>query len=396
MGSLSTGGGSSAIAASAHAGCERFRLTDPLITRVSRHALAAQLGAPDAGAGIPEARWMRAMTFESLVHSERFVSELLTKAVGQLGLQRPEMIRRRSGKVSLATTASELESAHVHATGANTATMLTALALPYPDLEANADATLVKPDFAIVCPREDGDGSWLIMGDAKDYERVRARIDDGRMLKGFLQVALGAAAAAVWSALPDGMRVHRSGALAVPRNAFLQPEAQVERLDDHLAEVRARAGERIDVMQQLGPGAPTQEQLPGYVARIHAEFDPDRCVTCNLFSYCRGELRAAHDAESLLTEIGIDPLARPALIGLVDGVTELGRAPAATMARVTATVTGAPLWSRRRRTDPAGLPGASTSCWPSPTRRPSASMASPSKASSACSATRNRRTPGAP
>ena len=257
MGSLSTGGGSSAVAASAHAGCERFRLTDPLITRVSRHALAAQLGAPDVGAGIPEARWMRAMTFESLVHSERFVSELLTKAVGQLGLQRPESIRRRSGKVSLATTASELESAHEHAIGANTATMLTALALPYPDLEANADATLVKPDFAIVCPREDGNGSWLIMGDAKDYERVRARIDDGRMLKGFLQVALGAAAAAVWSALPDGMRVHRSGALAVPRNAFLQPEAQVERLDDHLAEVRARAGERIDVMRQLGPGAPT-------------------------------------------------------------------------------------------------------------------------------------------
>ena len=68
MGSLSTGGGSSAVAASAHAGCERFRLTDPLITRVSRRALAAQLGAPDVGAGIPEARWMRAMTFESLVH----------------------------------------------------------------------------------------------------------------------------------------------------------------------------------------------------------------------------------------------------------------------------------------------------------------------------------------
>jgi hypothetical protein len=29
MGSLSTGGGTSAVAASAHAGCERSRLTDP-------------------------------------------------------------------------------------------------------------------------------------------------------------------------------------------------------------------------------------------------------------------------------------------------------------------------------------------------------------------------------
>ena len=121
------------------------------------------------------------------------------------------------------------------------------------------------------------------MGDAKDYERVRARIDDGRMLKGFLQVALGAASAAAWSALPDGMQVHRYGALAVPRNAFLQPEAQVEQLDDHLAEVRARAGERLDVMKQLGPGAPTQEQLPDYVAHIDAEFDPTAAsrATCS-------------------------------------------------------------------------------------------------------------------
>ena len=111
-------------------------------------------------------------------------------------------------------------------------------------------------------------------------------------------------------------------------------------------------------MKQLGPGAPTQEQLPGYVARIRAEFDPDGCVTCNLFSYCRQELRAAPDPESLLTEIGVDRLTRPAVIGLLDGVTALGRASAATMAQITATVTGAPVWSRRRRTDPAGLPGA--------------------------------------
>lgn len=357
---LSTGGGSSAVAASSHAGCERFRLTDPLITRVSRRALAAKLDAPDLGAGIPEARWMRAMTFESLVHSERFVSELLTKAVGQLGLSRPEFIRRRSGKISLPTTAAELASAHQHAVDADTATMLTALALPYPDMEATAEATPVKPDFAIVCPRQHDEqtvGSWLIMGDAKDYERVRSRIDDTRLLKGFLQVALGAASAAAWSQRPEGMHVHRSGALAVPRNAFLQPEALVERLDDHLREVRARADERLDVMRRLGPGAPTQEQLPGYVAHVRSEFDPDSCVTCNLFSYCREELRAAGDPESLLIEIGVERLTRPAVIGLVDQASELGRAPAATMAQVKATVDGAPVWSRRRRTDPARLPG---------------------------------------
>jgi hypothetical protein len=54
--SLSTGGGSSAVAASAHAACERFRLTDPLITRISRRALGGKLGPPGVGPGIPEAR----------------------------------------------------------------------------------------------------------------------------------------------------------------------------------------------------------------------------------------------------------------------------------------------------------------------------------------------------
>jgi hypothetical protein len=60
VGGLSTGGGSSAVAASAHAGCERFRHTDPLVIGMSRRALAKQLKHPDTSAGIPEASWMRA------------------------------------------------------------------------------------------------------------------------------------------------------------------------------------------------------------------------------------------------------------------------------------------------------------------------------------------------
>jgi hypothetical protein len=233
---LSTGGGSSAVAASAHAGCARFRGTDPLVTHMSRKALSVNLGFADTGAGIPEARWMRAMTFESLVQSERFVSELLTKTVGQLGLPRPSGVRRRSGHVSVDVTATVLAQAHLQALNADEATMLTALAVPFMALEDHPEATPVKPDFAIVVPRQvDGVvvGSWLVMGDAKDYERVRSRIDDTRMLKGFLQVALGAESAARWTRLPDGMVVHRFGALAVPRNSFLQPEAAVELLEDH-------------------------------------------------------------------------------------------------------------------------------------------------------------------
>ena len=83
-GACSRGGGTSAVAASAHAGCQRFRLTDPFLTRKTRKALAAHVGSPDTTAGIPEARWMRAMTFERLVHDDAFVSELLTKTIGQL------------------------------------------------------------------------------------------------------------------------------------------------------------------------------------------------------------------------------------------------------------------------------------------------------------------------
>ncbi|MFL6052837.1 MAG: hypothetical protein ACJ72W_07975 [Actinoallomurus sp.] len=360
MGGLQSGGGTSAVAASAHAGCERFRLTDPFITRRTRKALAAHIGHPDTGAGIPEARWTRAMTFESLVHSERFVSELLTKTVGQLDLARPKAVRRRDCHGSVAGTATELAQAHLEAESSGEATMLTALAVPYLNLENVPDATPVQPDFAIVCSREEDGrtvGSWLIMGDAKDYERIRSRIDDGRMLKGFLQVALGAESVAAWSRLPVGMRVHRYGALAVPRNAFLQPEAVVELLDDHGIEVRMRADERLKAEAELGDGLPADEELVPYVAHLTASFDPRSCVTCNLFSYCRAELRNSDDPLAVLTEIGIDRLRRPAVAGLVTGESADGPAPRSLVNQVRATVRGLPSWTGRLRIDPCGLPG---------------------------------------
>ena len=65
------------------------------------------------------------------------------------------------------------------------ATLITSLATPFPGMEHADSATPVKPDFAIVARRKDAPGTWLIMGDAKDYERVRSRIDDGRLLQGF-------------------------------------------------------------------------------------------------------------------------------------------------------------------------------------------------------------------
>lgn len=337
-------------------------MTDPFLTGKTRKALATHLGQPDSGAGIPEARWMRAMTFESLVHSDRFASELLTKTVGQLGLDRPNAVRRANCRSTVAVTLAELKAAHLKANFSDEATLMTALAIPYLQLEDVPEATAILPDFAIVCPRLDEAsdrvvGSWLIMGDAKDYERVRSRIDDGRMLKGFLQVALGAESAAAWSKLPKGMEVHSSGALAVPRNAFLQPEAVVELLGDHRAEVFTRAQERLDEKTRLGEDSPAEQELAAYTEHLQATFDPRSCVTCNLFAYCRAELRTSPDPEAVLAEIGIERLLRPALVGIVNGTGVIGKAPDSLVEQVAATVTGLPQWAGRRRIDPVGEPG---------------------------------------
>ncbi|MBD3947553.1 hypothetical protein [Nocardioides ganghwensis] len=359
MAALISGGGSGAVAASSHAQCERFRRTDPLLTNVTRRGLARSLGFPDTGGRIPEARWVRAMAFESAVDSDTFVSELITRAIGRLGLDRPEGVRKRSCADSATETVTQLAQAHLKAAYADEATMLTKLAIPFLSLEDADSATSIKPDFAIVAPRKEGDvtvGSWLIMGDAKDYERVRARIDDGRMLKGFLQVALGAESAAAWSQLPDGMEVHRYGALAVPRNVYLRPEAVVEDLADHRREVRTRAEERLAALAEVDDDPIETDELPAYVAHLEATYDPTSCASCNLFTYCRDELRRQDTTEALLLELGMDRGLHPALLHLA-ATGEPGLLPTTEVARLTATTTGKPQWAGRRRTDAAGEPG---------------------------------------
>jgi len=361
MSSLITGGGSGAVASSAHAGCPRFRATDPLLVGRTRRALAETLRSPDTGAGIPAARWVRAMAFERLVHDRSFVSELLTRAVGLLELDRPEAVRVGSAHDSVDGTADELAGAHLKARHAGEATMLFGLRVPFVGLE-DTRATDVRPDFAIVAPRKEGGrvaGSWLVMGDAKDYERVRARIDDNRMLKGFLQVALGAESAAAWGRLPHGMQVHRYGALAVPRNAYLRPEAVVEDLADHRREVRARVEERLAARLQSELEDASDAELREHVRHLEAVFDPATCPSCSLFSYCRSQLRDSGDPAAVLVEIGIRPPQRAGLLGLVDGT---GTAPPPStaqslVAQVEATVTGLPQRTGRLRVDAVGLPG---------------------------------------
>lgn len=384
MGSLATGGGSGAVAASAHAGCPRFRATDPMWTGRSRRALAEQLGHPDTTAGIPEARWMRAMTFERLLRNESNVSRLVTSAHGRVELPRPQAVRRADAKVSRQATRAALETAHRAALEDGASTFLTSLSVPFFGLpEDKAEqATDIRPDFAVVAPRRDSGtvvGSWLVMGDAKDYERVRSRIGDNRLLKGFLQVALGAEAAKHWAELPAGMVVHERGVLAVPRNSFLQPTIVAEELKDHRREVWARVTERVALLttaeppishvsrssaSSAGSSAPVSpsdvpdDVLVEWVNHIEAVFDPQSCSTCSLFNLCRDQLRSSDDPESLLVELGIAAEDRPALIGLLDGSGTVGGHVSQRLADVVrATRSGRPVRTGRLRADPVGEPG---------------------------------------
>lgn len=352
-GKASLGGGTSAVAASAHAACARFRGTDPLVTGLTRRSLATKLGHPDTSGRIPDARWMRAMTFERLVRDEAFASQTVTTTVGAIGLNRPAEVVIADAKVNRERTADLLAAAHERAVNHGAATLIHQLAVPFVGFEGTS-ATDVKPDFAVVAPTVDGAGSWLVMGDAKDYERHRSRIEDSRLLKGFLQVAVGAESAAAWSKLPAGMKVHRYGALAVPRNAFLQPEALVEDLGDHRREVAMRIAERRAEAKEHDFD-PSKVDL--FVDHLIATYDPATCPSCSLFSYCRAELRKSADPADLLVEIGIPKDVRQHVVGIVDGSGSIGPAAPSTVAQVIATKEGLAQRTKQRRVDPIGLPG---------------------------------------
>ena len=325
-----------------------------MIVQRSRRTLAKDLGFPDTGGKIPEARWMRAMTFEKLVKDHAFASRLATSAVGALDLDRPTEVVIALARESSDTTADQLQRAHDRAVAKGAATLIYGLAVPFVGYE-DRRATEVKPDFAVVAPTKDGTGSWLVMGDAKDYERVRSRIDDKRLLKGFLQVAVGAESADAWSRRPRGMSVHTSGVLAVPRNSFLQPEALVEDLGDHRREVAMRIDERRREAEttQYDDATPVDE----FVKHLIATFDPAACGSCTLFGYCRDELRRSANPLDLLVEIGVATDQRLHVAGLLTRGEASEAAPATLAANVTATRDGVAVMTQQRRVDPIGLPG---------------------------------------
>lgn len=296
------------------------------------------------------------MTFERLIRQESFASKIATTAVGNLGLDRPSEVVTVNAHVNVSTTAKLLADAHKRALLEGSATLIYDMAIPFVGFE-DSRATDVKPDFAVVARKaaEDGAGSWLIVGDAKDYERLRSRIEDSRMLKGFIQVAVGAESFRAWSQLPVGMDVHTHGVLAVPRNSFLQPEAVVENLHDYREEVLLRIEER----RSEAAAANYQESmpLPEFVAHLKATFDPTACTTCTLFSFCRSELRTSVAPTDLLIELGIGRDLQAQALGLVDGVTEVGRVPASVAANILATVDGLARTTGQLRVDQVGRVG---------------------------------------
>ena len=356
MATKSVGGGSGAVASSSHAACARFRGTDPLITGLTRRNLAKAVGFADTAGGIPQARWMRAMTFERLLRQESFAGKIATTAVGYLGLERPTEVVTVNAHVNVSTTAKLLADAHERALLSGAATLVYDMAVPFVGFEGS-QATDVKPDFAVVARKAAGDraGTWLIVGDAKDYERLRSRIEDSRMLKGFLQVAVGAESCRGWSQLPEEMDVHTHGVLAVPRNSFLQPEPIVENLHDYREEVLLRIAERR--AEALATNHDESTPLPEFVAHLKATFDPTACTTCTLFSFCRDELRRSNDPADLLIELGIKRDLRTQALGLVDGPSEVGRVPATVAANINASLHGVAQPTGQRRVDQVGLPG---------------------------------------
>ncbi|ROR55068.1 hypothetical protein EDD41_2319 [Luteococcus japonicus] len=344
------GGASSAASWAVHSGCERYRGTDPMVTGKSRRLLAKELGAPDATAGIPDARWTRAMIFERLCHDGAFAGEVTARATGWSGFERPADVYRHDCNVSVVDTREALHTAAERAR-VGSATLLYKLAFPYPGF-TEGDATTVLPDLAVVA--RGPNGPTLIVGDVKDYERVRSRIDDGRLLKGFLQVAMGAFAFSQWPTRPGGLEVSSHGFLAVPRSVFLQPTVEVEDLTDHLQEVETQWQNRLDALDLPETVNGTAEQL---VAPLDPGFDPNTCPSCSLFRYCRSELRGKQDPDALLREIGVPVAERAGVEAILSGGNPGPAADPTLVRRVTATVSGHVGRTGQLRLDPVGRPG---------------------------------------
>lgn len=293
------------------------------------------------------------MAFESMVKNEKFASRIATSTAGQLGLQRPKTVVVIDVDESQSTTAKALSEARLRAENDNSATIMIKPAVAFPGF-SGAGATSVLPDFFVVLPKRSGQlGAWAVVGDVKDYERVRSNIDDARMLKGYLQVAFGAEALERWSKRSSSVDVHRFGVLAVPRNSSLHPTVVTEDLVDHRNEVAMRLAQRLTDAEHFK----VDGDLTEFVEHLNAKFSPGDCTSCSLFYFCRNQLRESTDSDQLLVELGVPFQLRPVLSPLLNGGELSPLAPASWVGRINATLWGHPEKTGRKRIDPVGLPG---------------------------------------
>ena len=192
VGTQPLGGGSSAVAASSHAACARFRGTDPLITGLTRRRLAKAVGHPgrrrrDPRSAVDARDDLRATRPRRAVR-ERGRDDGRGSRSASTARRRSSIVNAHDQRRANGRRSSRTRTRGPSADGS--ATLIHGLAVPFVGFEESR-ATDVKPDFAVVAPKteEQGPGRGSIVGDAKDYERLRSRIDDTRLLKGFLQVA---------------------------------------------------------------------------------------------------------------------------------------------------------------------------------------------------------------
>ena len=306
---------------------------------------------------------MRAMTFESLVHSERFVSELLTKTIGQLGLPRPTNVARSTCNNSVDANRQGAQGRRTSRRHfADTATMITALGVPYLNLE-HESATAVLPDFAIVAPRRDGDRGRRLVADHGRRQGLRAsprRIDDApdaqgvppgrprRRVRGRVEPAAERHA---------GAPLRRAGRAAqcVPAargrgRAARRPPSRGPGRGPRSGSQRRGSSARTDPAPRSSPTTSrTEGDLRSRPAASRATCSPTAAASC----------APRLQPRDLLIEIGIAPAMRPLLAGSRwTGPARSVWCPPASLDQVTATLDGLPVWSERRRTDPCGQPGA--------------------------------------
>ena len=363
MAAKAIGGGSSAVAASSHAACARFRGTDPLITGRTRRALAKDVGFHDEFGGIPEARWMRAMTFERLVRD---------KAVRQRGghhRRRPARPRapdegRRSSNARVNVEPDRAAARRTPTTGRSTKARprcSTALAIPFAGFE---DDERDRRQAGLRRRRPAGPrrrGAVQELADRRRRQGLRARPLADRRRAAAQGVPPGRARRRVGGAVVAAAGRHGRAPLRRARRAAqrVPPAGGAGRA----ARRPPRGG--ADARRRAAPGGSgttyDAEATPidDYVGHLEATFDPAACASCTLFSFCRDELRTSTDPTDLLIEIGIPPAAPPARSSaLVDGNGPAGEPPASTCAPGSAPRSnGVGQSTGQARVDQAGQPG---------------------------------------